>query len=139
MAAFRANILCLLLTAALPALAAAEEKPSPSEILRAVVASRDVPLTAENSCAAASPVPGAKNIGDYFSDLVSALADEQFRDMKLRVESAPVKTGKEVYWDCSVMFEVKDGKSPWSYGIAFHLDDKTRKANPKSFRCPGCC
>lgn len=114
-------------------IASADSSPSPAEVIKEVLANRDLPLTVDPSCVSAPIDPSARTIGDYFSQLVAAMQDKRFDGLKLTVRTTKLPDG----WSSSVIFNIDAPDAPWHYGISFRMMGTPPKAIPNSFRCPG--
>lgn len=117
---------------------AAAPGPAQKDIVRALFANHDVPLSVHPSCAGVGTDPGDKTIGDYLSGF---LAEHSARTGSnwLEIEAAPAAPGvnAEPQWTCRFVIRRNDGEERWGWGVTFVVSGRPYKVDRSSFRCTG--
>jgi hypothetical protein len=117
-------------------LAAADSAPSPQAVLRALLASTSVPLTADSSCAGVGTSPDDRTIGDFLAGFLAEYGDSTGTNW-VRVASEPVNEAGERRWRHTVVLHRRAGEDVWGWGVRFDVRAADRQVVRASFRCLG--
>ena len=106
--------------------------PTPKDVIDALLASSDVPLSVDPSCGTAGTEPGDKTIGRYVSGFLAELSNPEARNA--------IETSMEPQsgvWLCRVMIRHAQGEDIWRWGVQFSVRQKDGVVDRASFRCLG--
>lgn len=110
----------------------AADRPAPKQVIAALLANGDIPLSVHASCKGVGSSPGDATLRDYVSGLIENFTDEKARNSVIvRIEPAGSKG-----WQCQVLFVHIPGEDPFRYGVSFLLTP-SRKLLRSSVRCVG--
>jgi hypothetical protein len=106
--------------------------PRPKDVLEALLASSQVPLSAHATCQGVGADPDDKTIGAYLSGFLAELSNQDERNaIQTSIEAAG-----ENGWVCRVMLRHAKGEDIWGWGVEFTIG-KDGLVNTGSFRCLG--
>jgi hypothetical protein len=113
-------------------------EPTPREILRALLSIRDMPLSADSSCATAGTSPDDMDLGDYVSGWLAELKEGPGKNWIETSAGSNQNPGTGVAaWQSAVVFRHVDGDDRWGWGVSFLLDATHHQVIPGSVRCTG--
>jgi hypothetical protein len=114
--------LALLLLAGAPAMAAGPATPPTArQIIRALLANGDVPLTVHSSCKGVGADPGDVNLRDYVSGLLANFTEADAKNSISTGANAITMPGGEKRWECRVEFVHVPQGDPFRYGVTFQM------------------
>jgi len=105
--------------------------PTPKDVLDALLASSQVPLS-DPSCKAAGTQPTDRTIGRYLSGFLAELSNPEAQNaIETTIES------RGALWVCRVMIRHAQGEDIWRWGVEFSVRQSDGAVDPNSFRCLG--
>jgi len=112
--------------------------PGEAEIIKVLLRHTDLEISGEQD--GCSSVLGEKlpqfTVGRYLAFLLGTMAKHQTPGELNTIEAKCRKAGK--FWSCYFgVFLDSGGKSPWKYGLRFHVASHQLTIDPSSFSCPG--
>jgi hypothetical protein len=111
--------------------------PEPKEIVSALLASSQVPLSVSETCAGVGADPADTTIGQFVGAFLAELDDPQASN---RVTTSAVEdtlaSGEKV-WICRVLIRHAKGDDIWSWGVEFSVQASDNLVLANSFRCLG--
>jgi hypothetical protein len=110
--------------------------PTRKEVIRALLALRDVNLSTDSSCTNVGTDPSDTNIGDYISGFLAEQTDEGKNWFDIRTKRASA-AGLEPVWDCDFVIRHVDGDDRWGWGVSFQMRAKDHTVVKTSIRCTG--
>jgi hypothetical protein len=110
--------------------------PTRKEVIRALLALRDVNLSTDSSCTNVGTDPSDTNIGDYISGFLAEQTDEGKNWFDIRTKRASA-AGLEPAWDCDFVIRHVDGDDRWGWGVSFQMRAKDHTVVQTSIRCTG--
>ena len=120
-----------------PAFVVKSKPPQRREIIQAVMASHDVPLSVSPTCANVGTQPGDKTIGEYLSGFLSVLdAAEAKNSLETRVTEGRDPNGSAV-WTCELTVRHSAGEDEWGWGVRFNVNHADGRVHRESFTCIG--
>lgn len=111
--------------------------PEPKEIVSALLAFSQTPLTVSDTCAGVGSDPSDTTIGQFIASFLAELNDTEARNLittSSKEEALP--SGAKV-WVCRVMIRHAKGDDVWSWGVEFSVGAQDRVVLPESLRCLG--
>lgn len=106
--------------------------PTSKDIIDALLASSQVPLTIDPSCQSVGTEPSDKTIGRYLSGFLAELANPEAKNaIETSIE------GRGAVWVCRVMIRHAQGEDIWRWGVQFSVRRQDGQVMPDSFRCLG--
>jgi len=116
--------------------AAGAAAPTAKQMLRALLANGDVPLSTHASCKDVSSEPSDTTLRDYISGLLANFAEPDAKN-SISTSAKPVKTANgEIRWECRVQFVHVPGEDPFRYGVTFQMKGDGTLIRT-SLRCTG--
>ncbi len=120
-------------TSAAPArVAVAHLPPTAKDVIDALLASSQVPLSVDPSCAGAGTEPGDRTIGRYLAGFLAELSDPEARNA---IETSVEERG--AVWVCRLFVRHAQGEDVWRWGVEFSVRKSDGLVQPESFRCLG--
>jgi len=114
-------VLALLLPAATLLWAAEPVPPAPRQMIRALLANGDIPLSVHSSCKGVGSTPSDVNLRDYVSGLLANFTEPDGRNSMVTAAKAVKGADGGLRWECRVEFvHVADG-DPFKYGVMFQM------------------
>ena len=111
--------------------------PEPKEMLAALFALSQVPLSVSPTCAGVGTERGDATIGQYLSGFLAELSNPEASNA---ITTSAVEEQSEsgiMIWICSVMIRHAHGEDIWSWGIEFSVRASDRVVLADSVRCLG--
>lgn len=106
--------------------------PTPKDVIDALLASSQVPLSVDPSCQSVGTEPADKTIGRYLSGFLVELANPEAKNA---IETTIEARG--AVWVCRVMIRHALGEEVWRWGVQFSVRQQDGQVMPDSFRCLG--
>jgi len=120
-----------------PEIHIAHRPPMPKDVIEAVIASGNVPLTVSASCRNAGTEPSDATIGRY---LAGFLAEMSSPDKKNWIETS-IEPGKSDAGEpgsmCTLTLRHEDGDDRWGWGVRFFVRSSDGLVLSSSFACVG--
>jgi len=110
--------------------------PTARQMIRALLANGDVPLTVHSSCKGVGSEPGDVNLRDYVSGLLANFADADAKNSISTGAKAITTPGGERRWECRVEFVHIPQGDPFRYGVTFQMRMDGSLVR-RSVRCTG--
>ena len=111
--------------------------PERKDIIQAVMASHDVPLSVSPTCANVGTQPGDTTIGAYLSGFLSALEGADAKNsLETRISEAKDPSGSAV-WRCELTIRHSAGEDEWGWGVRFDIAQGDGRVRRESFTCIG--
>lgn len=112
--------------------------PGQAEIIEVLLRHTNLEISGEQD--GCSSVLGEKlssfTVGRYIAFLLGTMAKHQNPGELNLIEAKCRRAGG--FWSCYFgVFLDSGGKSPWKYGLRFHVSSHNLTIDPKSFSCPG--
>jgi hypothetical protein len=129
-------IALLLLTGAPAPATGPPTPPTARQIIRALLANGDVPLTVHPSCKGVGAEPSDVNLRDYVSGLLANFSEADAKNSIATGAKMITTPGRERRWECRVEFVHIPQGDPFRYGVTFQmrLDGSLVR---QSVRCTG--
>lgn len=111
--------------------------PEPKEMLAALFALSQVPLSVSPTCAGVGTEPDDATIGQYLSGFLTEFSNPEASNV---ITTSAVEEQSEsgiTIWICSVMIRHARGEDIWSWGIEFSVRASDRVVLADSVRCLG--
>ncbi|MEZ5577303.1 MAG: hypothetical protein R3F44_17435 [Candidatus Competibacteraceae bacterium] len=111
--------------------------PEPKEMLVALFALSQVPLSVSPTCAGVGTERDDATIGQYLSGFLAELSNPEASNA---ITTSAVEEQSEsgiMIWICSVMIRHARGEDIWSWGIEFSVRASDRAVLADSVRCLG--
>ena len=106
--------------------------PTPKDVIDALFASSQTPLTVDPSCQSVGTEPSDKTIGRYLSGFLAELSDPEAKNA---IETSVEAQGG--VWICRVLIRHAQGEDVWRWGVQFSVRRQDGLVLPDSFRCLG--
>lgn len=129
----RSHGICLVLATSL-LLGGESAPPPPKDVIRLLLASHRVKLSAHPTCRGVGSELKDKDLGDYLAGLLAEYTQPEGQN---RIEVFSEPSERPDAWRCTVNFTRRDEEERWSWGITFLVSKTDRKILPGSFRCLG--
>lgn len=130
---------CLRAPAERPAegFAVRHKPPERKDIIEAVLASHDVPLSVHSSCSDVGTTPGDATIGAYLSGFLAA-QDKPSGNNWLETKVTPEKdaAGSDI-WRSELTVRHSAGEDEWGWGVRFDIRRSDGRVVRESFVCIG--
>jgi hypothetical protein len=107
--------------------------PERKDIIEAVMASHDVPLTVSPTCAGVGTKSGDTTVGAYLSGFLGEFEAEP--PSKNWIETR-VTEANDV-WKCEFTVWHSAGEDQWGWGVRFNVGRSDRRVVRESFECTG--
>jgi hypothetical protein len=115
----------------------AHQPPTAKDVIDAVIASGNVPLTVSPSCANAGTEPSDTTIGQYLAGFLAELsAPDKKNWIETKIEPGRSAAGEAVTVS-SLMIRHEDGDDRWGWGVQFQVRTSDRLVLTESFSCVG--
>lgn len=111
--------------------------PSAKEMLAALFAMSQVPLSVSETCAGVGTEPDDTTIGQYLSGFLAELSDTEARNTLVASASQDKSASGETIWVCRVMIRHAKDEDIWSWGVEFSARASDGTVLADSFRCLG--
>lgn len=109
--------------------------PTPKDVIEAVLASAQVPLS-DPSCKGFGTEPTDATIGRYLAGYLAELSNREARNAITTSVEPGTEGGRPVYRS-RFMVRHADGNDIWSWGVEFAVEQTSGLVVPGSFRCLG--
>jgi hypothetical protein len=111
--------------------------PERKDVIEAVMASHDVPLSVNSSCANVGTTRGDATIGAYLAGFLAELSKPDEKNwLETKVASEKDATGAAV-WRCELTVRHSAGEDEWGWGVRFDISQSDGRVVPGSFICTG--
>lgn len=111
--------------------------PERKDVIEAVLASHDVPLSVSPSCSGVGTKAGDKTIGAYLSGFLAELSKPGEKNwLDTQITSVNDAAGKPV-WRCDLTIRHSAGEDEWGWGVRFDIAQADGRVVPQSFICTG--
>jgi hypothetical protein len=111
--------------------------PERKDVIEAAMASHDVPLSVNSSCANVGTTQGDATIGAYLAGFLAELAKPGEKNwLEAKVASEKDATGAAV-WRCEMTIRHSAGEDEWGWGVRFDIRQSDGRVVPASFVCTG--
>jgi hypothetical protein len=97
------------------------EPPTARQMIRALLASGDIPLTVHSSCKGVGAEPSDVNLRDYISGLLANFTEADAKNSISTGAKAITTPGGERRWQCRVEFVHIPQGDPFRYGVTFQM------------------
>lgn len=115
----------------------AHQPPSAKDIIDAVLASSDVPLSVSPTCEGMGTEPSDKTIGRYLAGFLAELSSPARKNwIETNVAPGRSAAGDEVSV-CRLTLRHEDGDDRWGWGVQFQVRTHDGAVLPDSFTCLG--
>ena len=111
--------------------------PDRKDVIEAVMASHDVPLSVHSSCSNIGTTPGNATVGAYLSGFMAELSKpDQKNWLDTKVVSDKDAKGNAV-WRSDLTIRHAAGEDEWGWGVRFDISQSDGRVVPGSFVCTG--
>jgi hypothetical protein len=107
--------------------------PERKDIIEAVMASHDVPLSVSPTCADVGTKSGDTTVGAYLSGFIAEMKAD--RPSKNWIDTHV--TEAEGVWKCVFTVRHSAGEDEWGWGVRFNVRRSDRRVVRESFECTG--
>jgi hypothetical protein len=115
----------------------AHQPPSAKDVIDAVIASGNVPLSVSPTCANVGTEPSDATIGRYLAGFLAELASPTKKNwIETRIEPGRSAGGEPVSI-CTLTLRHEDGDDRWGWGVRFHVRSSDGLVLANSFICTG--
>ena len=111
--------------------------PSPKDIIDAVIASGNVPLSVSPTCASVGTEPSDATIGRYLAGFLAELSSPAKKNWVETKTAAGRSSAGEDVSVCSLVLRHEDGDDRWGWGVQFQVRTRDRVVLADSFTCLG--
>jgi len=115
----------------------AHQPPSAKDVIDAVIASGNVPLSVSPTCNNVGTEPSDSTIGRYLAGFMAELSSPDKKNwIETQVESGTSAKGEPVSI-CRLTLRHLDGDDRWGWGVQFHVRKSDGLVLADSFTCTG--
>ena len=111
--------------------------PSPKDIIDAVIAIGNVPLSVSPTCASVGTEPSDATIGRYLAGFLAELSSPAKKNWVETKTAAGRSTAGEDVTVCSLVLRHEDGDDRWGWGVQFQVRTSDRVVLADSVTCLG--
>ena len=111
--------------------------PSPKDIIDAVIASGNVPLSVSPTCANVGTEPSDATIGRYLAGFLAELSSPAKKNWVETKTTAGRSSAGEDVSVCSLVLRHEDGDDRWGWGVQFQARTRDRVVLADTFTCLG--
>jgi hypothetical protein len=111
--------------------------PEPKEIVSALLAMSQVPLSVSETCAGVGADPADTTIGQFVGAFLAELDDPQASNRVTTSASEETLASGVKVWVCRVLIRHAKGEDVWSWGVEFSVRAADGVVLTNSLRCLG--
>lgn len=111
--------------------------PQRQDVIKAVLASGNIPLTVHSSCNNVGANPADATISEYLGGFLAAMDKPDEKNwIETRIVEAQGAAGASV-WRCELTLRHSAGDDEWGWGVRFDIDRENGRILRSSFNCIG--
>jgi hypothetical protein len=115
----------------------ARQPPAAKDVIEAVIASANVPLSVSPTCTNVGTEPSDTTIGRYLAGFLAELSAPNKKNwVETKVEAGRSADGETVSV-CTLTLRHQDGDDRWGWGVRFHVRSSDGVVLTNSFTCVG--